>query len=97
MGPLLDELMFIVQGEPREPEATIKVTKATREEVLIVASELLKDGMPFVAIVADGCVYTVEEFATTITKVTTSRLLLPKSKAGAERPSWRAEFMASFR
>jgi hypothetical protein len=65
--------MFIVQDKPREPESIIKVTKATREEALIVASELLKHGMPFVAIVADGCVYTVEEFATTITKVTTSR------------------------
>jgi hypothetical protein len=58
--------MFIVQGKPREPEGIVKVTKATREEALQAASDLLKEGMPFVTIVADGRVYTLEEFATTI-------------------------------
>ena len=59
--------MFIVQGKPREPEGIVKVTKTTRKEALEAAVKLLDEGMPFVTIVADGRVYTVEEFAATIT------------------------------
>lgn len=58
--------MFIVQAKPREPEGIIKVTKASREEALQAANDFLKQGMPFVTVVADGRVYTAEEFALTI-------------------------------
>jgi hypothetical protein len=58
--------VFIVQAKPREPEGIIKVTKATREEALQAAKDFLSQGMPFVTIVADGRVYTAEEFALTI-------------------------------
>ena len=58
--------MFIVQGKPREPEGIVKVTKTTRKEALDAATRFRDEGMPFVTIVADGRVYTVEEFALTI-------------------------------
>ena len=58
--------MFIVQGKPREPEGIIKVTKDTRKDALEAANEFLNRGFPFVTIVGDGRVYTVEEFALTI-------------------------------
>jgi hypothetical protein len=58
-------IVFIVQGKPREPEGIVKVTKATREEALATAKDFL-DRFPFVTIVADGRVYTVEEFAMSI-------------------------------
>ena len=58
--------MFIVQGKPREPEGIVKATKTTRKEALEAATKFLDEGMPFVTIVADGRVYTVEEFALTI-------------------------------
>jgi hypothetical protein len=58
--------VFIVQGKPREPEGIVKVTKTTRKEALEAATKFLDEGMPFVTIVADGRVYTVEEFALTI-------------------------------
>jgi ketosteroid isomerase-like protein len=58
--------VFIVQGKPREPEGIIKVVKNTRREALQAANELLKNGMAFVTIVADGRIYTVEEFAQSI-------------------------------
>ena len=57
--------MFIVQGKPREPAGIVKITKATREEALTTAKAFL-DQFPFVTIVADGRVYTVEEFAMSI-------------------------------
>jgi len=60
------QVVFIVQGKPREPEGIVKVTKATREDALQAANNFLNQGMPFVTIVADGRVYTVEEFALTI-------------------------------
>jgi hypothetical protein len=44
---------FIVQGKPLEPEGIVKVTKATREEALATA-------------IANGRVYTFEEFAMSI-------------------------------
>ncbi|MFL6825029.1 MAG: hypothetical protein ACJ8E2_01050 [Bradyrhizobium sp.] len=58
--------MFIVQGKPREPEGIVKVTKATRKEALETANAFLKQGLPFVTIVADGRLYTAEEFAITL-------------------------------
>jgi hypothetical protein len=58
--------VFIVQGKPREPEGIVKVTKATRKDALKAASEFMDQGMPFVTIVADGRVYTAEEFALTV-------------------------------
>jgi hypothetical protein len=58
--------MFIVQGKSRAPAGILKVTKASREEAFETANEFLKQGLPFVTIIADGRVYTVDEFATTI-------------------------------
>ena len=58
--------MFIVQGKPRKPEGIIKVIKETRQEALKAARDLLDNGMVIVTIIADGRVYTVEEFALTI-------------------------------
>ena len=60
------QVVFIVQGKPREPEGIVKVIKGTREEALQAANNFLNQGMPFVTIVADGRVYTVEEFALNI-------------------------------
>ena len=62
--------MFIVQGKPRTPEGIIKVIKKTRPEALQAARDLLDHGMVVVTIIADGRVYTVEEFALTITNGT---------------------------
>jgi hypothetical protein len=58
--------VFIVQAKPREPEGIVKVTKDTRKDALATANNFLKQAFPFVTIVADGRVYTVDEFATTI-------------------------------
>jgi hypothetical protein len=58
--------MFIVQGKPREPEGIEKATADSREEALETASGFLNRGFPFVTVVADGRVYTVEEFAKTV-------------------------------
>jgi hypothetical protein len=58
--------MFIVQGKSREPAGIVKVTKATREEALQTANDLQSRGLPFVTIICDGRVYTMEEFASTI-------------------------------
>jgi len=52
------EEMFIVQGKPPSPEGILNVIKQTRHE--------LEGGMAFVTIIAEGRVYTVEEFALTI-------------------------------
>jgi hypothetical protein len=60
------EMVFIVQGKPREPEGIVKVTKTTRRDALEAANDFLNQGIPFVTIVADGRVYTAEEFALTI-------------------------------
>jgi hypothetical protein len=59
-------MSYIVQCKPREPEGIEKVTKDTRQEALTTASNFLKRGFPFVTIVGDGRVYTVEKFAMTI-------------------------------
>jgi hypothetical protein len=58
--------VFIVQGKPREPEGIVKVTRTTRKDALETANDFLKQGIPFVTIIADGRVYTVEEFAMSI-------------------------------
>ena len=58
--------MFIVQGKPREPEGIVKVVKETRVDALQAANDLLSQGMALVTIIADGRVYTNEEFALTI-------------------------------
>jgi hypothetical protein len=58
--------VFIVQAKPREPEGIVKVVRETREQALAAAKDFLDQGMPFVTIVADGRVYTAEEFALTV-------------------------------
>jgi len=60
--------MFIVQAKPREPEGIIKVVKETRSDALATANEFFKQGMPFVTVIADGQVYSAEEFARTLEK-----------------------------
>jgi hypothetical protein len=60
------EMVFIVQAKPREPEGIVKVTRTTRRDALEAANDFLNQGIPFVTIVADGRVYTAEEFALTI-------------------------------
>ena len=59
--------MFIVQGKPPEPEGIVKVVAKTRREALQAANNLLKQGMVVVTVIADGRVYTVAEFARTLT------------------------------
>ena len=59
--------MFIVQGKPPEPEGIVKVVAKTRLEALRAANSLLKQGMVVVTVIADGRVYTVAEFARTLT------------------------------
>ncbi len=59
--------MFIVQGKPPEPEGIVKVVAKTRLEALRAANNLLKQGMVVVTVIADGRVYTVAEFARTLT------------------------------
>lgn len=58
--------MFIVQAKPRQPDGILKVIKATRAEALQAANHFLERGMPFVTVIADSRVYTVEQFALTI-------------------------------
>ena len=58
--------MFIIQGKPREPAGILKVIRETRQEALQAASELLDRGMVLVTVIADGRVYTMEEFRLTI-------------------------------
>jgi hypothetical protein len=58
--------VFIVQGKPREAEGIVKVVKDSRADALKTANEFLDRGLPFVTIIGDGHVYTIEEFALTI-------------------------------
>jgi hypothetical protein len=58
--------VFIVQGKPREAEGIVKVIKDTRHHALQAAKDFLDQGLPFVSIIGDGRVYTIEEFALTI-------------------------------
>ena len=60
--------MFIVQGKPREAAGIVKVIKENRHDALHAAKDFLDQGFPFVSIIGDGRVYTVEEFALTIIK-----------------------------
>ena len=59
--------MYIVQGKPREPEGIVRVTKDSRKDALETANDFLNH-FPFVTVVGDGHVYTVEEFARTVVK-----------------------------
>jgi hypothetical protein len=59
--------VFIVQCKPREPAGIVKITAATRNAAMEAANDFLKQGIPFVTIVGDGRVYTVDEFARTVT------------------------------
>jgi hypothetical protein len=59
-------MVFIVQGKPRSPEGILKVIKETRQEAMQAATDMLDHGMAFVTIIAEGRVYTVEEFALTV-------------------------------
>jgi hypothetical protein len=59
-------MAFIVQGKPREPEGIVKVVAETRLGALQAGRDLLDRGMVVVTIIADGRVYTVDEFAVTI-------------------------------
>ena len=76
--------MFIIQGKPREPEGIVKVTKTSRADALKAALEFLDQGMPFVTIVADGRVYTAEEFAVTVTNDEVGNA--PRGPKGEQRP-----------
>jgi hypothetical protein len=58
--------VFIVQAKPREAEGILKVIKNNRRDALQAAKDFLDQGLPFVSIIGDGHVYTVEEFALTI-------------------------------
>ena len=58
--------MFIVQSKPREAEGIVKIIKESRHDALQAASDFLDQGLPFVSIIGEGRVYTVEEFALTI-------------------------------
>jgi hypothetical protein len=58
--------VFIVQAKPRQPDGILKVIKATRAEAMQAANDFLNQGMPFVTVIADSRVYTVEQFALTI-------------------------------
>jgi hypothetical protein len=58
--------VFIVHGKPRGPAGILKFVKETRTEAIKAAQGLLDGGMAFVTIIANGHVYTPEEFALTI-------------------------------
>ena len=58
--------MFIGQGKPREAAGIVKVIKENRDDALHASKDFLDQGFPFVSIIGDGRVYTVEEFALTI-------------------------------
>jgi hypothetical protein len=76
--------VFIIQGKPREPEGIVKVTKTSRADALKAALEFLDQGMPFVTIVADGRVYTAEEFAVTVINDEVGNA--PRGPKGEQRP-----------
>jgi hypothetical protein len=61
-----ERIVFIVQAKPRQPDGILKVIKATRTEALQAAYDFLNQGIPFVTVIADSRVYTVEQFALTI-------------------------------
>jgi hypothetical protein len=59
-------MVIIVQAKPWKPDGIEKVIAATRKETLQAATEILRRKFPVVTVVADGRVYTVEEFAKTM-------------------------------
>jgi hypothetical protein len=58
--------VYIVWDKPLDPAGIIKVVKSTRKDALETANDFLNQGIPFVTIVGDGRVYTVEELALAI-------------------------------
>jgi hypothetical protein len=62
-------MVFIVQAKPWKPDGIEKVIAATRKEALQAATEFLRRKVPVVTGVADGRVYTVEEFAEPVVDV----------------------------
>ena len=58
--------MFIVEGKPREAEGIVKIIKENRHDALQAAKDFLEQGLPFVSIIGDDHVYTIEEFSLTI-------------------------------
>jgi hypothetical protein len=62
-------MVFIVQAKPWKPEGIEKIIAATRREAWQAATEFLRRKFPVVTVVADGRVYTVEEFAKTMVDV----------------------------
>ena len=66
-----EHFYFIMEGHGtvETPEGIEKVIAATRKEALQAATEFLRRKFPVVTVVADGRVYTVEEFAKTMVDV----------------------------
>jgi hypothetical protein len=62
-------MVFIVQAKPWKPDGIEKVVTATRKEAMRAASDFLQRKFPVVTVVADGRVYTIEEFAKTMVDV----------------------------
>ena len=62
-------MVIIVQAKPWKPDGIEKVIATTRKEALQAATEFLRRKFPVVTVVADGRVYTVEEFAKTMVDV----------------------------
>jgi len=62
-------MVFIVQAKSWKPEGIEKVIAATRKEALQAATEFLRRKFPVVTVVADGRVYTFDEFAKTAVDV----------------------------
>ena len=61
--------MFTVRSYSHEPgTGSVTVSKATREDTLVTAVELLERGIPIVTILGDGRTYTTTEFALTFGK-----------------------------
>jgi hypothetical protein len=56
-------MSFIVQGKPRSPAGILRVIKETRDQAMEAAVDMRDNGMAFVAIIAEGRLYTIEEFA----------------------------------
>jgi hypothetical protein len=59
------QAVFIVQCTPRNPEGIRKISAATRNAALEVASDFVNQGMRSVTVAAGDRVYTAEEFAAT--------------------------------
>jgi hypothetical protein len=62
-------MVFIVQAKPWRPDGIEKVVAATRKEAMRAATDFLYRKFPVVTVVADGRVYTIEEFAKTMVDV----------------------------